>query len=651
MPQNTGAADLAPDQFGQRELTYEEASAFCGPVAAIALFKALRGAHPTITQVKEWAKEVGWTPQAGMAGPRSQQALLAKGGVDSKIIEGNVSRDILAAAVKNTPVNISTDKHWFVADDYDEATGKFHVGVGQTTALKNGAEWMTYDEISHAAGASGINGILIPKYDPSSDPDITGWPKEVTNVTNSAAPIIEQNVKDVKARQDAVATRIKEYATAREEAGARLSKATGDYDALTKNADQRIANLMAEGMDQPGAYAAVAKDFGNALSAASQAKSQATIDYKTAVDNWKEAQAEEAKLATEWRGWQEKLAAAKDVTQQSLDNRLKYLTTMVSQGKITSDMAQAAWDQELEKAKMGTNALIQGYSAIERLGPRMGNQAMADAVVSSLRGWSKFTGNDLPQGFNLPIIPLGDIMAEFKAQVPAWSQERMNDAQKKMADAVSGIPDWKEAFKNPSIRDKGFASAMKAIEDAERVRGLAGPAGDALRSGMTERNADNPYPYLVGNEEASRLRGVREAAANMPGSTGAPTTAPGVGGIPAAYDPNTGTPESFGANDFKAGMAAPAAPRPSVPYQGRGLGPGVQIPGAPAAPVAAATAAPGTGDPVASFKQRWQGKITKQNMQDVKMDFEATFPTQKPIDLVVWLASEQTRLMGEAPQE
>jgi soluble lytic murein transglycosylase-like protein len=110
----------------------EEASAICGPVAALAFAQA-NGRNPDLAEVRALAKQVGWTSTGGMNGVANEQALLTKMGVKSRLDTnpdfGHIAQD---AAVGN-PVIISTPVHYYYASDYDPSTGKVFVGKTGTS--------------------------------------------------------------------------------------------------------------------------------------------------------------------------------------------------------------------------------------------------------------------------------------------------------------------------------------------------------------------------------------------------------------------------------------------------------------------------------------------------------------------------------------
>ena len=129
-------------------LDYETALAVCGPAAAIA-FARKTGRNPTMQEALGLAKQVGWTVGAGMAGPGSEQKLLANMGIAARLENGTPNWQAVAADVqRGNPVIISTPGHYFVAEQYDPQTGKFNFGQSAAILRKAGGQtWFTPKEI------------------------------------------------------------------------------------------------------------------------------------------------------------------------------------------------------------------------------------------------------------------------------------------------------------------------------------------------------------------------------------------------------------------------------------------------------------------------------------------------------------------------
>jgi len=116
------------------------------------------GRDPTLRQVLDLAKTVGWTSQGGMNGVGNQKRLLEKMGIPTSLDCARGWDYVVETAAAGTPVAISTPGHYFVADGYDPRTRQFHVGESGT-AYRNGKEWMTREEIENLSGR--MNGSLV----------------------------------------------------------------------------------------------------------------------------------------------------------------------------------------------------------------------------------------------------------------------------------------------------------------------------------------------------------------------------------------------------------------------------------------------------------------------------------------------------------
>lgn len=148
---------VVPNQFGDRELSPAESMAACGPAAAVAFARSV-GRNPTLREAVDLAKQVGWTPAAGMSqGPPAQQQLLTKLGVATHLEAGTNWRQIQADLDQGNPVTVSaaTTKtqpgHYFVVSDYDPQSGQYYVGASGS-ALKGGGEWMTPAQMERLGG-------------------------------------------------------------------------------------------------------------------------------------------------------------------------------------------------------------------------------------------------------------------------------------------------------------------------------------------------------------------------------------------------------------------------------------------------------------------------------------------------------------------
>lgn len=146
------AGSYTPNQINAATaegLDYETALAVCGPAAAIA-FARRNGRNPTMQEAVQLAREVGWTAAAGMAGPASQQRLLERLGVASRLVEGSPDwRSVAADVQRGNPVTISTPGHYFVAERYDPDSGTFDFGESaRVLKASGGRRWFRPDELS-----------------------------------------------------------------------------------------------------------------------------------------------------------------------------------------------------------------------------------------------------------------------------------------------------------------------------------------------------------------------------------------------------------------------------------------------------------------------------------------------------------------------
>jgi soluble lytic murein transglycosylase-like protein len=137
-------------QFGDAQLTTEEAYAACGPAAAVR-FAQRFGRNPSLREALDLAKTVGWTTEQGMAGLASERALMSKLDIPTKLVPGAAWDQFAAEAQTGNPVTISTRGHYFTADGYDASSGRFHVGRSGLD-LKGGSEWMTSADMERLMG-------------------------------------------------------------------------------------------------------------------------------------------------------------------------------------------------------------------------------------------------------------------------------------------------------------------------------------------------------------------------------------------------------------------------------------------------------------------------------------------------------------------
>ncbi len=132
-------------QFGLG-LSSSDAMAFCGPTAALAFAKTY-GRNPTVLEAKQLAQSVGWNPDQGMAGVASEQALLGKMGVQTKLEQSVDWSHVRSDVEGGNPVILDTPGHYYYVTAYDASTGKFNVNTSGTD-LRGGSTWMTPGQIN-----------------------------------------------------------------------------------------------------------------------------------------------------------------------------------------------------------------------------------------------------------------------------------------------------------------------------------------------------------------------------------------------------------------------------------------------------------------------------------------------------------------------
>ena len=144
---------ITPDQLkDSATLAPWETYAACGPAAAVAFARAT-GHDLTLDQATAAARTVGWTAWSGMAGPRSELALLASIGITAH--QRGESEDtidwerVIGDVQAGIPVMVVTPLHYYVAEGYDADTRKFD--FGNSALILAGARkqrWFHPDEIA-----------------------------------------------------------------------------------------------------------------------------------------------------------------------------------------------------------------------------------------------------------------------------------------------------------------------------------------------------------------------------------------------------------------------------------------------------------------------------------------------------------------------
>jgi hypothetical protein len=138
---------LTPDQFNSG-LSPADAISACGPAAAVA-FARQNGRTPTVQEAVNLAKGVGWTREQGMAGPQSQVNLLKQMGVAASLTQGVDWNRVAAETSAGRPVIIDTPQHYWVAEGYDPASGRFNFGnSAKVLKATGGRTWLTAQEMA-----------------------------------------------------------------------------------------------------------------------------------------------------------------------------------------------------------------------------------------------------------------------------------------------------------------------------------------------------------------------------------------------------------------------------------------------------------------------------------------------------------------------
>jgi spore coat assembly protein SafA len=141
--------DLVPNQFA---LGGDVGASACGPAALVALEKA-KGKDIGLSSAVDVARNFGWNTAGGMNGFGNFARMANDQGLN---FQTGSTGDVKGQVEKGNPVVISTAKHYFVAQAYDAASGKFFFG-NSGTALRAGSQWLTLDQVASLGG--GINGV------------------------------------------------------------------------------------------------------------------------------------------------------------------------------------------------------------------------------------------------------------------------------------------------------------------------------------------------------------------------------------------------------------------------------------------------------------------------------------------------------------
>jgi hypothetical protein len=138
---------LTPNQFASG-LSAGDAASACGPAAAVA-FARYHGRNPTLHEAVNLARQVGWRPNQGMAGPASQVALLNRMGIAARLDQGVDWQQVARTVASGRPVILDSPQHYFVAEGYDPRTGRFDFGNSALVLRRSGGRrWLTPAEVA-----------------------------------------------------------------------------------------------------------------------------------------------------------------------------------------------------------------------------------------------------------------------------------------------------------------------------------------------------------------------------------------------------------------------------------------------------------------------------------------------------------------------
>lgn len=190
---------VAPNQFDvvkNPELTPGEAQSRCGPALAVA-FARVNGRNPTLSEATRLARQFGWNPVAGMAGPMSQVKLMERMNIGAYLDDGVDDNRIREDVVSKRPVGISTAKHYYFADGYDDETGQYHVGATGLARI-GGKKWMSLKEIQDLDG--GVNGVVRLK----TTPPPRGYDSSTSRDDGYGGPDLDPNDDSVQLQAAAI---------------------------------------------------------------------------------------------------------------------------------------------------------------------------------------------------------------------------------------------------------------------------------------------------------------------------------------------------------------------------------------------------------------------------------------------------------------
>jgi flagellum-specific peptidoglycan hydrolase FlgJ len=177
--QPTGVADgpgwrqrwadgLTPNQIEETKalgLDWDTQIATCGVAGAIALARAT-GGNPSFGETLALAEQMGeWNKDVGMVnGFAGELRLLKRLGVDARA-EGIDERKIAQTVSAGAPVVVNatgSGGHYYVAQDYDPATGRFNWGNSAGILTRAGGRtWFRLDELPALGVGSPANALYL----------------------------------------------------------------------------------------------------------------------------------------------------------------------------------------------------------------------------------------------------------------------------------------------------------------------------------------------------------------------------------------------------------------------------------------------------------------------------------------------------------
>lgn len=151
-------------QYGQESLDTGAADYICGPIAAQAFVKS-EGRNPTLQESLNMARQLGVIDSVnGMHGIESTARLIRSLGGQATVGDAT-PQQLIQDLQAGRPVIVNTQKHYFVAEGFDAATGKFDFGNSARTLASigpNGNTWYTLQEVGRL-GMGAVQGAIYAR--------------------------------------------------------------------------------------------------------------------------------------------------------------------------------------------------------------------------------------------------------------------------------------------------------------------------------------------------------------------------------------------------------------------------------------------------------------------------------------------------------